>query len=50
VIATLLPGIDLIGPLIMFRIVYFLVPLAIGCLLLAGTELRQRLRPAKAKL
>lgn len=50
VIITLLPGIDLIGPLIAFRIVYFLIPLGIGCLLFAGAEMRQRLRPAKAKL
>jgi len=48
VIVILLPGGDLIGPLIVFRIVYFLIPLAIGCLLLAGTELRQRLRSTKA--
>ncbi|HLZ67574.1 MAG TPA: lysylphosphatidylglycerol synthase domain-containing protein [Aliidongia sp.] len=50
VIATLLPGIDLIGPLIAFRIIYYLIPLAIGCLVLAATELKLRVRPTKAKL
>jgi hypothetical protein len=47
VIVVLLPGIDAIGPLIAFRILYYLVPLAVGCLLLAGTELRQRRQGAK---
>ena len=50
VIVTLLPGINLIGPLIAFRIIYYLVPLALGCLLLAVTELKQRLRPPKDQL
>lgn len=50
VIVTLLPGVPLIGPLIVFRIVYFLIPLAIGCATLAVIELRQRIRPTGAKL
>src|SRR6185437_4089614 len=50
VIVTLLPGVPLIGPLIAFRIVYFLIPLAIGCATLTGAELRQRVGPARAKL
>jgi len=50
VIVTLLPHVPLLGPLIAFRITYYLVPLAVGCLLLAGIELLQRLRPARAKL
>ncbi len=50
VIVALLPGVDAIGPLIAFRIVYFLIPLVLGCLLLAGTEFRQRIHPAKADL
>lgn len=50
VIVTLLPGINLIGPLLAFRIIYYLIPLALGCLLLAVTELKQRLRPPKDQL
>jgi glycosyltransferase 2 family protein len=50
VVLTLLPGVNLIGPLIAFRIIYYLIPLAVGCLLLAGTELKQRLRPTKDQL
>jgi uncharacterized membrane protein YbhN (UPF0104 family) len=50
VIVTLMPGVDLIGPLIAFRIIYYLIPLALGCLLLAGTELAQRFRPPKDQL
>jgi glycosyltransferase 2 family protein len=42
VIVTLLPGTDLIGPLIAFRILYYLIPLGLGCLLFAGTEFRRR--------
>jgi len=48
VIVALLPGVDAIGPLIVFRIVYFLVPLALGCLLLAWTEVRRRPKPELA--
>jgi hypothetical protein len=40
----LLPQSDLIGPLLVFRFVYFLVPLGIGGILLAATELVYRRR------
>lgn len=39
-IALLLPNIDAIGPLIAFRCVYYLVPLALGLTLLGIMELR----------
>lgn len=39
VVMYLLPQADLIGPLLVFRFVYFLVPLALGGLLFATTEL-----------
>ncbi|NBJ10869.1 putative bifunctional lysylphosphatidylglycerol flippase/synthetase [Microvirga arsenatis] len=39
VVMYLLPQADLIGPLLVFRFVYFLVPLALGGLLFAATEL-----------
>jgi uncharacterized membrane protein YbhN (UPF0104 family) len=42
VIAFLLPRGDIIGALVVFRFVYFLVPLGIGSLLLAGIELARR--------
>jgi uncharacterized membrane protein YbhN (UPF0104 family) len=42
VVMHLLPGADLIGPLLIFRFVYFLVPLAIGATVLAITELSYR--------
>ena len=38
----LLPHADLIGPLLVFRFVYFLVPLAIGGALLVTTEILLR--------
>lgn len=47
VIGALFPGKDSIGPLIAFRIAYYLIPLLLGCLTFAGTELRGRLRTAK---
>jgi uncharacterized membrane protein YbhN (UPF0104 family) len=50
VIVTVLPGIDTIGPLIAFRIIYFLIPLGIGCLLFAVSELKQRRRGTGAEL
>jgi glycosyltransferase 2 family protein len=46
VVMYLLPGAELIGALIVFRFVYFLVPLAIGGVLLALTELTFRRRSA----
>jgi hypothetical protein len=48
-IVPLLPGKDPIGPLIALRIPYSLVPLAAGCALLAGIELRQRLHAVRAE-
>jgi uncharacterized membrane protein YbhN (UPF0104 family) len=42
VVMYLLPGKDLIGPLLVFRFVYFLLPLAIGSLLFLVTELVHR--------
>ena len=39
VVIYLLPHADLIGPLLVFRFVYFLVPLAIGGALLVTTEI-----------
>ena len=44
VVMFLLPGAELIGALIVFRFVYFLVPLAIGGILFALTELAFRRR------
>ena len=38
----LLPGASLIGPLIAFRVIYFLLPLAIGLLTFLGAELAFR--------
>ena len=48
-IVLLLPGTDVIGPLIAFRIIYFLVPLAIGLVTLATTELLSRLPARKSQ-
>ena len=42
VVIYLLPHADLIGPLLVFRFVYFLVPLAIGGALLVTTEILLR--------
>jgi uncharacterized membrane protein YbhN (UPF0104 family) len=42
VVVTLLPAANLIGAVLVFRFVYFLVPLAIGGTLFAVTELRLR--------
>ena len=42
VVLYLLPGQQVIGALVMFRLVYFLVPLCIGSLLFAVTELLLR--------
>lgn len=44
VVQHVLPGEDLIGPLLVYRFVYFLVPLALGLVLLAITELAARRR------
>ncbi|WP_243373408.1 lysylphosphatidylglycerol synthase domain-containing protein [Microvirga solisilvae] len=42
VVMYLLPGQDLIGPLLVFRFVYFLIPLCIGILVFLITELAYR--------
>ena len=44
VVMYLLPQNNLIGPLLVFRFVYFLVPLGLGSILLAATELFERRR------
>jgi glycosyltransferase 2 family protein len=44
VVMYLLPEKDLIGPLLVFRFVYFLVPLGLGSILFAVTELYYRRR------
>ena len=44
VVMYLLPQNNLIGPLLVFRFVYFLVPLCLGGILLAATELFERRR------
>jgi glycosyltransferase 2 family protein len=44
VVMYLLPQKDLIGPLLVFRFVYFLVPLGLGSILFAVTELFYRRR------
>jgi len=53
VVMYLLPGQDLIGPLLVFRFVYFLMPLCIGILVLLVTELvfrrKDRARPDMAR-
>jgi uncharacterized membrane protein YbhN (UPF0104 family) len=48
VVVMVLPGIDAIGPLIAFRIVYYLAPLGIGSLLFGLAEIKQR-RGARAE-
>jgi glycosyltransferase 2 family protein len=42
VVMYLLPGQDLIGPLLVFRFVYFLIPLCIGIMVFLITELAYR--------
>ena len=39
VVLMLLPGTSMLGALIVFRVVYFIIPLALGSMLLALTEL-----------
>jgi uncharacterized membrane protein YbhN (UPF0104 family) len=48
VVMYLMPGVDLIGPLLVFRFVYFLMPLALGATLFLAAELTFRLRDRKA--
>jgi hypothetical protein len=42
VVMYLLPGKDLIGPLLVFRFVYFLIPLCVGIVVFLMTELFYR--------
>ncbi len=49
VVMYLLPQADLIGSLLVFRFVYFLVPLVLGSMLLAVTEAVLRWRGSKMK-
>ncbi|HEX2135736.1 MAG TPA: lysylphosphatidylglycerol synthase domain-containing protein [Microvirga sp.] len=49
VVIYLLPHADVIGPLLVFRFVYFLVPLLFGTLLLATSEAVFRLRRGKSR-
>jgi glycosyltransferase 2 family protein len=46
VVIHVLPGVSVVGALVVFRVVYFLVPFAIGATLLAACELTQRRRSA----
>lgn len=48
VVTLVLSGSQVIGALIIFRLVYFLAPLLIGCLLLAASELLIRRSPQTA--
>lgn len=45
VVQHLLPGAALMGPLLVFRIVYFLIPLGLGLLVIAGSEAIYRRAP-----
>ncbi|MFE1597773.1 lysylphosphatidylglycerol synthase domain-containing protein [Methylobacterium sp. ID0610] len=47
VVVHLLPKTDVIGPLLAFRFVYFLVPLALGLLVFAGAEVVFRREDAR---
>lgn len=47
VVMYLLPGQDLIGPLLVFRFVYFLIPLCIGIVVFLATELFYRRKGAR---
>jgi uncharacterized membrane protein YbhN (UPF0104 family) len=49
VVMYLLPQSDLIGPLLVFRFVYFLAPLALGSILFAVTELVLRNRGSSSE-
>jgi uncharacterized membrane protein YbhN (UPF0104 family) len=46
VVVLLLPGIDPIGALIVYRVIYYLVPFVLGAGLLAAAELRRHRRRA----
>ncbi|MBZ9938699.1 lysylphosphatidylglycerol synthase domain-containing protein [Mesorhizobium sp. BR1-1-16] len=46
IVILLLPGEAVVGPVLLFRFVYFLLPLVIGCVMLAGSEWHARRRGA----
>lgn len=46
IVLALVPGTNVIGALLVFRAVYFLIPFILGCLLLAATELARRRQAA----
>ena len=48
VVMYLLPQTDLIGPLLVFRFIYYLIPLALGGTLFAASELAFRVRDRNA--
>jgi hypothetical protein len=45
IILSLVPGANVVGALVAFRVIYYLVPFAIGCAVLAITEIARRQRP-----
>ncbi|MGH6912384.1 MAG: UPF0104 family protein, partial [Geminicoccales bacterium] len=49
VVLSLVPGANVIGALIAFRVVYFLIPFLIGGLLLCAFELVRRRRRLRAE-
>jgi glycosyltransferase 2 family protein len=50
IVLSLYPGANVIGALIAFRAVYYLIPFAIGCLVLGAVELARRRRvPAEQR-
>lgn len=49
VVVNLLPKTDVIGPLLAFRFVYFLVPLGLGLALFAAAEIAFRRKPSAAR-
>jgi hypothetical protein len=44
IVLSLYPGANVIGALIAFRAVYYLIPFAMGLLVLGAVELRRRRR------
>ncbi|WP_197735848.1 UPF0104 family protein [Allostella humosa] len=47
VVLALVPGANVVGGLVLFRLTYFLVPFLIGLLVLAVAELARRVRPGR---
>jgi hypothetical protein len=48
IVLSLYPGANVIGALIAFRVVYYLIPFAIGCMVFGVVELAHRRRQAQA--